>query len=300
LEGYTSGISSARFGPDTRDFLATASYDTTVRIWQGFGPGVTPEGPIVLRGHRVLVTAVDFCAIPGSNQCYSIDEQGDLKVWDLNSRACVKTIHVKTNISAKHSGFSANPLRARPNSQSTVAVALDNTLVLLDVDACPDQAVSSETSSMRTVPTKHEKRIIQIDWSPDGAYLATASEDMVCVWDAATLKILQTQSLQTDKIASCCFIPDPTSATPSSSHIVFGAYESVYIRRFRNSTTHVSSSNVQERPIAVASIQNGTICALAATLASADDNTSRQVIRLASGSSHKDANLNIWQVADDI
>ncbi|KAI9595688.1 WD40-repeat-containing domain protein [Syncephalis fuscata] len=82
LTGHSGHINSARFSPDTRDLLVTASYDKTVRVWHAIN-GPQPECAITYSGHQGSVTAVDFCPVPNSDQCYSVDAEGELQVWSM-------------------------------------------------------------------------------------------------------------------------------------------------------------------------------------------------------------------------
>ncbi|KAI9595689.1 hypothetical protein BDF19DRAFT_61857 [Syncephalis fuscata] len=178
----------------------------------------------------------------------------------------------------------------------------------------------------------HQKNIGQLDWSPDGIYLVTASEDAVCVWDAATLKPLHTQPAQTGKIASCCFVSDPIMNNnnnrssngpvpiPSTSRIAFGEYESIYLWRFRDTLTssaqHSSTASTngvymngggqasdmkdsRDTPaLTLTTVQSGMVNCLAPLITLSEDGSGTLSICLASGSGHRDSNLKLWDVLD--
>ncbi|KAI8055045.1 WD40-repeat-containing domain protein [Syncephalis plumigaleata] len=323
LTGHSGHINSARFSPDTRDLLATASYDKTVRIWHSIN-GTQPECAMIYNGHQGNVTAVDFCSIPNSDMCYSVDAEGELQVWSINTGLRSKTIRLQSSGSSKYTGYSSNPLRSRPGHGSIVAVAQATMLIIIDVNQCPDGLVTSSNTGVRVLSTPHQKNIGQLDWSLDAVYLVTASEDAVCVWDATTFKPLHTQTAQTGKIASCCFVSEPVTngngnaITTTTSRIAFGEYESIYLWRFRDTltstttTTTTTATNgfgtsnerndtkgqVDTPALSVTTVQSGMVNCLAPLIALKEDGSGTFAVCLASGSGHRDSNLKLWDVLD--
>ncbi|RKP25556.1 WD40-repeat-containing domain protein [Syncephalis pseudoplumigaleata] len=323
LVGHAGTINTARFSPDERDLLATTSYDKTVRVWRGIhddsdGGGPSPECAIVYHGHRGNVTAADFCPLPNGDLCYSVDAEGELHAWSISTGMRSKTIHLQSGGSSKYAAYSSNPLRSRPGSGSVVAVAQATMLMIIDVGACPDGvALITSSTGARVLSTPHQKHIGQLDWSPDGIYLVTASEDAVCVWDAVTFKPLHVQPAQTGKIASCCFVAEPIvdGGGTITSRIAFGEYESIYLWRFHDAmlTTADSQSSTsmaggqddgarRRRPhtpaLALTTVPSGMVNCLAPLITLADDGSGTFAVCLASGSGHRDANLKLWDVLD--
>lgn len=95
-EGHTGTVANARFSADDRLLLATASHDSSVRIWD-LTPLAHGTGPVasvqVLKGHKMTVSAVDFCP-GGSNRCVSCDGDGELRLWDFVTGHCERVIRM--------------------------------------------------------------------------------------------------------------------------------------------------------------------------------------------------------------
>ncbi|ORX63838.1 WD40 repeat-like protein, partial [Basidiobolus meristosporus CBS 931.73] len=170
LDGHTQQITNARFSPDDRQLLATSSYDKTVRIWN-VGASNKAECVTIFTGHTRSVTAVDFCPIAGSDSCCSVDAEGELKVWNIFTGVCEKTVRLSS--ASKYSGYSSNPVRYNPQVGTKATAAISNTLIYFDVSACEDNSSASDHISTRTFSTQHTKNIFTVDWSLDGAFLLT-------------------------------------------------------------------------------------------------------------------------------
>ncbi|KAI9024221.1 WD40-repeat-containing domain protein [Hyaloraphidium curvatum] len=185
--------------------------------------------------------------------------------------------------------------------------------------------------SIRIYSTPHAKNINSVDWSNDGSYLVTASEDVVCVWEVGTAGMPDSGCtvafqipLSTGKIASCVILQDaaraglPSTAadepaTPSSPtrarsrppRIAFGDYDRFYIWNPPSAGSSAASQAV------VPSVQSGNIGCLASVGAwdgtvkadpvTVDENPhllhqEPRDILLAAGSSAREDNLKLWSV----
>lgn len=289
LEGHTNQITQARFCSDDRALLATASFDKTVRIWKAGDANNTNAPSVecmtVFSSHSRSVTSVDFCPVGRTDVVCSLDGEGEMKVWNASSGSVEKTIKVMSQ--SKYSGYSANPLRFHPHSSSMVAVGLGTTLVLLDIEACANNTTTSDSSSTQSRTTPHTKNISSLDWSADGSYLVTGSDDVVCVWDALTLKALHTTPTQGNKISCCAFLShcDGDGATGLGAQraatdkimnrlkVVFGEYENLYVWNFSGAGSGLagglgagtggSNNGGDNKPVAISSAQSGQISCLA-------------------------------------
>jgi WD40 repeat protein len=115
LDGHTGNITCARWSPDNRNLVATSSYDKTLRIWDvghslkqkeeliedenNKEESIPPPPPkqLVKLDCRAQVTAVDFAPDRPDTIC-SLDAEGELKVWNLNTSTCEKSLKMVREI----------------------------------------------------------------------------------------------------------------------------------------------------------------------------------------------------------
>jgi WD40 repeat protein len=76
LRGHTATVASLAFSPAGPPRLASASFDTTVRVWDLAGG----KEPLVLRGHTTWVTRVAFS--PDGRLLASAGFDGTARLWD--------------------------------------------------------------------------------------------------------------------------------------------------------------------------------------------------------------------------
>ncbi|KAL1923732.1 uncharacterized protein VTP21DRAFT_8712 [Calcarisporiella thermophila] len=293
LEGHHSQqITAVRFSPDERHLLITASHDRSIRLWD-LGTALKSGAPTVaclaVFTGNAEIKAVDFCPIARSDTFISLDAEGELKVWNVITAKCVKTIRMS---STTKSGFPANPLRFRPLSSTVVAAAFATTLSIVDINTCKDESIAAENTTTRIISAPHLKNITSIDWSADGTYLVTSSDDIICVWETTHYKIVNQYQPQTGKISSCAFLGGGASGSP---RVAFGDYEVIYVWNFEGAGQtggKMAGSQEGTDPIPVPQAQTGVVAALACS--SSGDESGRHF--LASGSMAKSNNTKIWIV----
>jgi hypothetical protein len=86
LDGHTSHINCVRWSP--RNLIATSSHDKTLRVWEMAG---NEAKQILKLDCKTTVTAVDFVPDHPDTIC-SLDAEGELKVWNLNTSNCEKSL----------------------------------------------------------------------------------------------------------------------------------------------------------------------------------------------------------------
>ncbi|TPX49020.1 hypothetical protein SeLEV6574_g01703 [Synchytrium endobioticum] len=280
-------------GPDaeTLEFvptlLATASYDQKVRIWDLTKvrqlldkPPTTPtaksmsdEPVITFTGQRAGVFSIDFCPIgvakdagkPGRKivlYCGSIDAEGYVKIWEVWSGDVIRSIKLPALL--KSSSYVNNPVRFRPvkaNQECTsvcIAAAYHSSLHIMEIGFSADTGLMSEDDSFKlsTLPTAHVKNIFCLDWSVDGQWLVTASENLVVLWEVSStgsgsivLKDVAKVAAQSGTITCCIFLQPPArtarnTCLPVSQQtrgsktslagtrpprVVFGEYQQIHI-----------------------------------------------------------------------
>lgn len=109
LRGHTNAVTSVAFAPPANGtaLLASASTDTTVKIWQptnstdssSSGTSSTPEDAAAasaaacrrtLLGHDHTVSCVQFA---GAHTLVSASRDGTAKLWDAETGFCIRTLH---------------------------------------------------------------------------------------------------------------------------------------------------------------------------------------------------------------
>ncbi len=191
LEGHSSDVSSVSFSPDGST-LASASYDSTVKMWDVS----TRQNIATLEGHTGWVESVSFS--PNGSTLASGSWDGTVKLWDVATRQNIATL--------EGHGHWVNLVAFSPDG-STLASAAGRTIKLWDVST--RQNIATLTGS---------DRVFSVSFSPDGRTLASASYDhTVKLWDVATRQNIATLEGHTYWVNSVSFSPDGSTLASGSS-----------------------------------------------------------------------------------
>ena len=208
-----SGVWSVSWSPDGK-FLATGSYDGTVKVWDAAGgrepltvgrhaSGVhsvswSPDGTrlatgswdstarvwdaaggperLTLKGHTSLVGSVSWS--PDGTRLATGSGYGTAKVWDAASGRELLTLrgHTSPVSSLPWSPGLVSPVSWSPDGKQLATGSGDGTIKVWDAVG------SRELLSLKG----HTGGVHSVSWSPDGQRLATGSGDGTAkVWDAA-------------------------------------------------------------------------------------------------------------------
>jgi ribosome assembly protein 4 len=218
LKGHTKWITSLAWEPyhhqePGKPRLASASKDGTVRIWD------VPLRRVeqTLSGHKSSVTCVRW---GGIHRIYTSSQDKTIKVWNTRSWNCLNTLtsHVHwvnhlalstqfTLQTSYHDHTGRTPSSqderiakakkryedgARQDGRITerlISASDDNTIFLWDpsaIDANSNAAVKPITRLLG-----HQKQVLNVSFSPDGLYIASASFDnSVKLWSARDGKFI--------------------------------------------------------------------------------------------------------------
>ncbi|MBD2481174.1 AAA-like domain-containing protein [Planktothrix sp. FACHB-1365] len=221
LRHHSAVITSVCFSPDSQ-YLATASYDQTVKLWN-------------IEGNHLKTFKMDSECL--TSVCFSFDgqylataaAQEKVEIWNFTG----KRLHYFKDYYNYTLGLCFSP------DGKFLATASDDTNVklwnlqtqrcktfighsetVMDVCFSPDgqflaTASDDKTAKLWNVQTKrrrsfkgHSNTVMGVCFSPDGHYLATASLDKTAkLWNIEG-ELLKTFDCHSDWITSVCFSPD--------------------------------------------------------------------------------------------
>lgn len=184
-EEHTNFITDIRFRPNSTQ-LATSSSDGTVRLWNA----VERTGALqTFHGHTSHVTSVDFHPKLTEVLC-SCDDNGELRFWTVGQTAPSRVTRVKQGGTGR--------VRFQPRMGQLLAVAAGNTVNIIDIE---------KDTSLHSQPKVHSGEVNCICWDESGEYLASASQDSVKVWSAASGACVHELRSHGNQYQSCIFHP---------------------------------------------------------------------------------------------
>ncbi|WP_222443345.1 WD40 repeat domain-containing protein [Streptomyces misionensis] len=167
-QGHTQAISSVAFGPNGR-WVATGSFDHTVRLWNITDPLRPVPGPGVMHSPDVA-TGVAFS--PDGRLVATAGRDRTVRLWDVGDRR--RPVLVRTLTGHRDIVFS---VAFSPDGRLLASGSYDHTVRLWNV---------TEPSRARLLSalTGHRLNVKPVAFSPDGRLLASGSDDRtVRLWD---------------------------------------------------------------------------------------------------------------------
>ena len=189
LEGHISGVNSATFSPD-RSLIASASADTTIKLWR-------PDGSLVktLSGHEDVVNSVSFS--PDGQIIASASQDKTVKLWSREGQPLATLFG--------HQGV-VNSVSFSPDGQIIASASSDKTVKLW----------SRDNKLLKTLQG-HDDAVKSVAWSPDGKAIASASLDQtIKLWNLEG-KLLRTLSGHSAGVTSVSFSRDGNTIASAST-----------------------------------------------------------------------------------
>ncbi len=217
LIDHSRDVSAIAYSTDGK-YIASGSYDTTVKLWDISGKKLH-----TFTGHKDVVTSIAFSKDSKFLASSSIDRT--VKIWNIESKE-VKTLDFAEGINSVVFSTDGKQL----------AIASGNTATIISADS---------GAKVQTL-TGHSGDVVKVVFSLDGKLLATASADQtVKIWSNG--KELQTLRGHSSAIASVIFSPDGKQlASASADNTVklwnIDGKELQTLRGHRNKVTDVAFS----------------------------------------------------------
>jgi WD40 repeat protein len=180
LDGHMSGVNSAKFSPD-RSLIASASADTTIKLWH-------PNGSLVktLSGHEDVVNSVSFS--PDGQIVASASQDKTVKLWSREGQLLATLFGHQAVVNS--ASFS-------PDGQIIASASTDKTVKLWSRDG----------KLLKTL-LLHNGAVLSVAWSPDGQTIASGSADKTVKLWSRDGKLLKTLLLHDDAVKSVAWSPD--------------------------------------------------------------------------------------------
>lgn len=162
FKGHSEGINDLSFTSDSR-FLATASDDKTIRIWDV--QRGSSDALVELKGHTNFVFALSFN--PSSNLLVTGGFDEKVKMWDPRTGGCVSTIE------------------AHSEAITSVSMNLDGTCIASSsFDGLVRLWDTSTSSCLRTFYAEGNPPVSSVKFSPNGKFVLTGTlDDRLRLWN---------------------------------------------------------------------------------------------------------------------
>ncbi|MCE6994294.1 hypothetical protein LZG04_05625 [Saccharothrix sp. S26] len=168
MVGHTGPVYLTSYSPDGR-FLATASFDQTVRLWDLREPDNPKPLGSPLPGHRSWVTSAVFS--PDGETLATAGDDATVRLWDVSDPERPRSL--------------GEPLRGDNGTVYLVAFTPDSrTLVTANGDHTARLWDVSDPAAPRRLGEplgRHTGQVRAVAFSPDGALLATGGDDRTVV-----------------------------------------------------------------------------------------------------------------------
>lgn len=211
-------IGAVAFSPDSST-LATACYDTVVRIWDI----KTGKVQRILQGHTHWVRTIAFSR--KGNVVATGAGDGVIKLWDVSEGDEIREIQDdKTTC--------VNVVKISPDGNTLASGSLDGCIRFWNM----------KTGNLIYCLDEHDEHdcvIEDLSYSPDGKTLASTCHDhMVSLWDTSTGQQISRVRGHDDIVNSVVFLPDGKTIATASDDATIRLWDTTAVRKSQNADAH--------------------------------------------------------------
>ena len=209
LSGDAKSLLTVAFDPNSTR-LATAGWNAAIKIWD-----ITTGAQLHQLNAAHTVNSVSFS--PDRDLLASASDRGIVQLWDAD------TGEERSLIEANNPLDTVNVAIFSPDGSRLFTSSSDGTASMWDVQALLDTGVSTAHDDSTTDGVSlltlygHEEPVLNIVYSPNETYLATASFDGTAkLWEASTGRHLMTLAGHTGVVDGLAFCPDESCLVTTS------------------------------------------------------------------------------------
>ncbi|MDX2941084.1 hypothetical protein [Streptomyces caniscabiei] len=223
--GHGGAVYLTSFSPDGK-YLATASYDRSVRLWDVADPSRPKALGKPLTGHTSWVSSAVFA--PDGRTLASAGDDGTIRIWDVRDPRAPRALGAPLT---GHDG-TIFLIAFSPDGKTLASVGEDQTVRLWDVS---DPAHATELGAPLT---GHSAPVRAVAFGPDGKTLATGGDDnTIRLWDVADPRAPRAVGPvlkgHTSLVHSLAFSPDGRTLAGGSSDNTVRLWDVAEPRRAR-------------------------------------------------------------------
>ncbi len=188
FDGHISGVNSVIFSRQ-RDLIASASADTTIKLWRLDGTLVK-----TLSGHEDVVNSISFS--PDSQMIASASQDRTVKLWNREGQLLATILGHQTVV---------NSVSFSPDGQLIASASTDKTIKLWTQDG----------KLLKTL-NGHSSAVLAVAWSPDGQTIASGSADNTLKLWSRDGEFLKTLPAHNDAVLAVAWSPDGKTIASAS------------------------------------------------------------------------------------
>ena len=177
LKGHERIVWSVKFSPDG-NAIASASFDFTVKLWN------VADGKLLWDNHEHKETVVDLAFSHNGAMLATVSDDKTIKVWKLADRSLLRTMKVPEHVQAVAFSPDDQLLMSGGRDKPMIGEFLQNFLG----DSKYNKGVSARlwdvnTGKLLHTFTTHANDVMDVAYSHDGQWIATASADKTAeIW----------------------------------------------------------------------------------------------------------------------